>query len=136
NQLNAMMMRRIATDPDLKDNPFAALGVVIGSKLIDTMIDSFVTPSGLANLAAGVNPAKPASQEPETQEPASQGQPSNVAAPTAASQGQSNNVAAKTTPEPFSHVRYSYDSLSKFSVTVVSDSKEFRFVLTRDGLSW
>lgn len=50
-QLNAVVVRQAATD--LKDNPFAALGMTIASKLVDSVIDSFVTPSGLTNLAAG-----------------------------------------------------------------------------------
>jgi hypothetical protein len=84
------------------------------------------TPSGLANLAAGL---KPTTQAAETQE---QG-----ATLTASRPEQPNNVAPRTNPEPFSNCPLQLRQPSKFSITVVSDDgKTLRFILTRDGLSW
>lgn len=109
-QINALFMKQVASD--LKDNPFAALGMAFASKLAEGMVDSFVTPASLSNLMAGKKPQ----------------QPNGVEGP------QESNSQK---PEPFKDARYTYDSSSKFSVWVKNDScEETRFVLTRNGLSW
>src|SRR6476661_11256389 len=46
----AMLAEKIATDPNLKDNPFRGLGSVFGSAIVDRLIDNYVTPRGLAAL--------------------------------------------------------------------------------------
>ena len=82
------------------------------SKLVEDMVDTFVTPSGLANLLEG---KKPLQSEGSEQSPGS------------------------GTPrlEPFKNARYTYDSTSKFSLWVKDgNGGEIRFVLTRDGLAW
>lgn len=107
-QFNALFMKQAASD--LKDNPFAAVVTAFASKLVEGMADSFVTPSGLANLMAGKKPKQPQGRK-------------------APQQSQK--------PEPFKNARYTYDSSSKFSAWVREDKgEEIRFVLTRDGLSW
>jgi len=53
-QLNAYLMQQMSTE--LKGNPFGALGIAIGGKLVEGMVDSFVTPIGLSNLAGGRTP--------------------------------------------------------------------------------
>ena len=110
-QLNAELMKQAATG--LKDNPFLALGLAFTPKLVEGVVDSFVTPSGISNLMAGKKP-----QQAEKEQPAS------------------GSDGTKRW-EPFKNSRYTYDSSSKFSVWVKDDkSDEIRFVLTRDGLSW
>jgi hypothetical protein len=47
-QVNAVMIKDAASE--LEDNPFGALAIGFASKLVGGMVDSFVTPSGLANL--------------------------------------------------------------------------------------
>ena len=107
-QLNAAMMKNAATE--LKDNPYAALATVLASKMADGLVDSFVTPSGLAILMEGQNPSK---------------------------NGDSGDTAPPKKDELFKNARYSYDSMSKFSIWVPDDKgKESRFVLQRDGLYW
>jgi hypothetical protein len=109
-QFNALIMKQTASD--LKDNPFAALGMAFASKLIDSMVDAFVTTTSLSNLMEGKKPKQPQGEE-GTQE------------------------ADSKKPEPFKDARYTYDSLSKFSAWVKDDKgKETRFVFTRNGLSW
>jgi hypothetical protein len=109
-QFNALFIKQTASD--LKDNPFAPLGMVFASKLIDGMVDAFVTPTSLTNLMEGKKPKQPQSEE-GTQE------------------------ADSKKPEPFKGARYTYDSISKFSAWVKDDKgKETRFVFTRKGLSW
>jgi hypothetical protein len=60
-QLNAYVMKQATTE--LKDNPFGALGMALGAKLVDTMVDSSVTPTGLSNLAAGRKPQQGSGQK-------------------------------------------------------------------------
>jgi len=110
-QINSDLIKQAATD--LKDNSFLALGLAFAPKLIETLVDSFVTPSGLSNLMAGQKPQKREKEQP-TQE-----------------------VRGEQRRWLFDNSRYSYDSPSKFSVWVKDDNgKEVRFVFTRDGLSW
>jgi hypothetical protein len=113
-QLYAVVVRQAATD--LRDNPFAALGMTIASKLVDSVIDSFVTPSGLANLAAGRTAMADQTVNPT----------SSTQAPV---RGHSSLL--------FEDAHYSYDGLNTFSVLVGGqDPDRVRFVLSREGLSW
>jgi hypothetical protein len=109
-QFNALLMKKTASD--LKDNSFAALGMAFASKLIDGMVDAYVTPTNLANLMEGKKSEQPKGIEETTKE-------------------NSNK------PEPFKDARYTYDGFSKFSAWVKGDKdEEIRFVFTRNGLSW
>lgn len=47
-QINAQMAASVAKD--LKDNPFAALGTLLGSAMVDKAVEAFVTPDGLTRL--------------------------------------------------------------------------------------
>ncbi len=107
-QFNAAMMKNAAAE--LKDNPFAALAAGLATKMIDGIVDSFVTPSGLAALMEGKEPSK----------------------------GENNgNIPPLKKDNLFKNARFSYDSTSKFSIWVPHDNgEEVRFVLKRDGLSW
>ena len=114
-QVNAVVMKEAATQ--MKENPFAALGIAVASKVAESLVESAVTPAGLANLMEGKKPLAP------------------TAAPSAAT-----DIApsAKTGQgEPFKSARYTYDSTERFSVWVKDDKgEEIRFVLTRNWLSW
>jgi hypothetical protein len=109
-QFNAQMMKKVATE--LKDNPFGAMGMAIASKLVDGLVDIFVTPSSLAILMEGKKPDR-----------------------------ESDTKSIKPTGDkdrkPFRNARYSFDSTNKFSIRVPAENGgEIRFVLTRSGLSW
>jgi hypothetical protein len=107
-QLKATMMKNITTE--LKDNPFAALAVGFATNMVDGIVDSFVTPSGLAALMEGKKPLKDSS-EGSTPKPNKESLLKNAS--------------------------FSYDSMSKFSIWVPNDKGEkARFVLQRYGLSW
>lgn len=107
-QLNAAMMKNAAIE--MKDNPFAALAVGFATKMVDGIVDSFVTPSGLTSLMEGKKPNKG-----ET----------------------GGNSSSPKKDDLFKNARFSYDSVSKFSIWVPNDKgEEVRFVLKRDGLSW
>jgi hypothetical protein len=110
-QLNSEVMKQAAAE--LKDNPLMALGLAFTPKLVESVVDSFVTRSGLSNLMAGEKPQQSEGEE----------------------QAQGSGGGQRW--EPFENSRYTYDSSSKFSVWVKDDKgEEIRFVLTRDGLSW
>jgi hypothetical protein len=47
-QLNDKLAESVSSD--LKDNPFAALGAMLGSAVVDRAVEAFVTPAGLARL--------------------------------------------------------------------------------------
>ncbi|MHB8790145.1 MAG: DUF2939 domain-containing protein [Desulfobulbaceae bacterium] len=107
-QLNAAMMKDTATE--LKDNPFAPLAVGFVTQIVDGMVDSFVTPVGLAALMEGKAPS---------------------------GKGGTESTTTPNKEDLFKNARYSYDSTRKFSVWVPNDKgEEARFVLQRDGLSW
>jgi len=110
-QLNSELMKKAATDS--KDKPFRALGLALSPKLVEIIVDSFVTPSGISNLMAGKKPQQPVKEQ------------------------QAQESGGRKRWEPFKNSRYTYDSSSKFSVWVKDDKgEEIRFVLTRDVLSW
>jgi hypothetical protein len=110
-QANAELMKKATTES--KDKPFRALGLALAPKLVEGMVDSFVTPTGISYLMAGKKPQQFKGEQ--------QPQESGGGHPR----------------EPFKNSRYTYDSPSKFSVWVKADKgEEIRFVLIRDGLSW
>ncbi len=112
-QIKVRIVRSAAEELD--ENPFGALAAGLASTLVDGLVDSFITPAGLASLMEGERPS--------------------IGSP----------PRAKSRPQPeqepqrdlFQDARYRYDSLSRFSVWVPGDDgQETRFVLQRDGLSW
>ena len=117
-QVNAFVMKEAATQ--MKDNTFAALGMAVASTFAESLVESVesaVTPAGLANLMEGKKPL------------------ASTPVPTAVTD---IPASAKTELiEPFKNARYTYDSFERFSVWVKDEKgEEFRFVLTRNGLSW
>ena len=112
-QFNARLMNNAAGE--LKDNPLGALAAGLATTMVDGIVDSFVTPAGLAHVMAGDRPSESLVKQ---------------------------TVKADTGPPPkeedlLQNARYSYDSLSQFSVWVPdAEGHETRFVLQRDGVSW
>jgi len=110
-QLRAIMMEKASAE--LKDNPFAAVATGFAAKMADGVVDAVVTPGGLANLMEKKKKSKSNDESKETSD----------------SPSKKENL--------LENARYSYDSLSKFSVWVPNDKgEELRFVLKREGLSW
>lgn len=111
-QMNVFFMKKM--EPELKDNPFAALGVAFSGLFVDRMVDTFVSPAGLTQLMSGQKP-QPADEE----------------------AGGKNKAETKDSPKPFSNASMGYESLSKFVVSVKEDSgKEGKFILRRRGIGW
>ena len=110
-QLNAKMMEKAATK--IKDNPLAALAAGFATKMVDGMVDSFVTPNGLARVMGGKSLAKPSATDTEASD------------------------KPPTKDDLFKNARYAYDSINQFSIWVPNQKgEEVRFILTRDILSW
>ncbi len=109
-QFNAQVTKE--TEPYLKDNPFAALGLALASKLVDNIVDMVITPNSIANLMEG-----------------------NKALQSRVKEGTKNDN--NRNKEPFKNARYKFESLSKFSASIRSENEEeMRFIFTRNGLSW
>lgn len=108
-QMNAMVLKEMTKD-EMKDNPFAALGIAFAGTIVDKMVDAYVTPAGITQMMAG---KKPGANPTQTQ-PAPQGD-----------------------KRPFENASMAYQSLNKFSIVVKGTGpEEVRFILRRRGLSW
>lgn len=108
-QFNALFAKKMAEDEEMRENPFAALGVMFAGVIVDRMVDAYVTPTGITLLMAG--------ERPEMEE---DGEP----------------VVAQDRG-PFHNASKSYESLDKFVVRVKDESgEETKFVLRRQGISW
>ena len=112
-QLNASMLKRMAVE--LKDNPFAPMGIMFVGALVDRMVDSFVTPSGIASFSKGIKPdvlEKSNAQNDNTEK----------------NNAERNIVRTNK-----------YDGFSRFTVSFChKDEKEFciSLKLRRDGFNW
>jgi hypothetical protein len=49
-QINAALLAKMQDDPSLKHNPIAQLGLLIVPAILDRLIDSYVTPDGIATM--------------------------------------------------------------------------------------
>jgi len=109
-QFRAIMVKKASTE--LQDNPFAALATGFAAKMADGVVDTVVTPSGLASLMVKKKKSNSSNKSEDSSTPSKK-----------------ENL--------LKNARYSYDSFSKFSVWVPNDKgEELRFVLKREGLSW
>ena len=110
-QFNAVMLKE--TSSKLEDNPFGALALGLVSKLVDGMVDAFVTPEGLARLSRGDRP-QPGSSRPDRA-----------------------SHTSSSSEELFAEARLTRDSLNRFSVWVPNEEvTETQFVFRRYGLRW
>lgn len=109
-QMNAMFMRKMDSQ-EMKDNPFAMLGVAFVGMMVDRAVETYVTPAGITQLMAGRTP--------------------NLD-----QKGDSEQNLSEVTTTPFSDADLSYESFSKFAVTVQRDTDEFKFILRRRGIGW
>ncbi len=62
-QLSAAMMRTLQNDASMKNNPFAALGMMMAPAIVDKAVDAYVTPEGISALVKGRKPGEPRSKE-------------------------------------------------------------------------
>ena len=111
-QFNTAMMKNVGAE--LQNNPFAAIAAGFATNVVDGVVDSFITPSGLAMLMEGKKPSLSRSRR-----------------------NRASNTDQANRDDVFKDARYSYDSLDRFSIYVPTDTgEEIRFILQRDGFSW
>lgn len=106
-QLNAALLAKMGGDAGLKNNPLAAIGMLIAPAIVDRMIDVVITPDGIAQMVTEAHMPRP-------------GQ-------TARPQGDNPHVSTHS----------AYASLDRFKVTAVDDAKPTEslvFVMERRGL--
>ncbi|MGJ4748623.1 DUF2939 domain-containing protein [Leptospira sp. SA-E8] len=107
-QMNALIMKKMAEDQSLKKNPFAALGAAFAGTIAERMVDLYVTPAGITQLMAGEKP-----------------------------QMQKMNAESASSPRLLSGADMSYESFDKFVVKINGQSGNAgEFVLRRTGLDW
>lgn len=106
-QVTEELMRRI--DAVKKNNPFAAIGALIGSALVGPLVDAYATPDGVAALMSGLPPrGNPGERPPEwSNQPQGNAPADTPAAPPASPAPASaaapgNNAAAASSPAPTS----------------------------------
>lgn len=113
--VNAQMGREFMKS-DMRNNPFAALGLALASKLSDTIVDAMVTPEGVRAMLVGQH------------------------APPPISGGAGQQPAASTRPATSEDVETTmrYESLDRFVVTFrhkTSGIEPLALVWRRDGLA-
>jgi hypothetical protein len=116
-QLNAMLMGKMHSD-DMKNNPFAALGMALAGPVVDKMVEAYVTPAGVEQLLAGEKPSL-----------------KNARKIKHAADNADNTAAQEpATEKPLADVAMGYKSTSRFEVE--DKKKGTRVVLRRQGLTW
>ncbi|MDB5978356.1 MAG: hypothetical protein JWR07_5116 [Nevskia sp.] len=118
-QISASVMKAMGSDPELRRNPFAALGGMLVPALTDRMVDSIVTPDGVAAMITQGKVNKPVQL---------QGQGSAAGDEKAGGKNEAVNVS------------YGYRTLDRFRVEVArkdDPQKVLSLTLERRGLfSW
>lgn len=123
-QFNTKIMTEMQNSPEMKDNPFAALGLALAPVIVERAVEAYVTPESIAALVKG--------QKPDVSET-----PANAAPTTAAEQAnaaQANGAGQKTKTD------YQYLSLDRFKTTYASEgdpSNKIALVFERRNiLAW
>lgn len=49
-QMTVALTTRMNSDPEMKSNPFSGLGMMLVPTMVNTMVDGFVTPQGIAAM--------------------------------------------------------------------------------------
>lgn len=107
--LKAQLRERLGALSNSQERGLHAMASGFGGWLVDGMVDTLVTPSGLAALMAGRSYLAP-------------------------QRGADGDVEAD---DLLADARYGYDSLNHFSVSVPTEGgRETRFVLERRGWDW
>lgn len=109
-QANGAFLKEMASNGDVKGNPFGALATAFAGTLIDKMVDAYMTPEGLIALMSG---------EKVIQRQA---------------QGHGHVQGRPVQTEPLSGASMSYRSLNEFVVRARGDSSTL--VFRRYGFRW
>lgn len=143
-ELQSAVITPMVADSKLKDSPLAGLGAMMATAMLGPVVDSMVSPAGIAKMLQGRS--LPGSAGPGSGiEPAPPSLPSSspptVAAPSAPSGPSSAaTVAPAAGPKADVHPASHYDGLNHFVVTydvAGSTAKSAQLILRRDGpFSW
>lgn len=125
--LNAALLAKMKSDPDMRDNPFAGLGLALAPMIVDRTIDAYVTPAGLAQLADSNRAAQPAPDQPAPSTPAV-----TSAAPAQAGPAAGAVAAAPARDRP--KIVAGYRGLNRFRVVQTQDGQSVTWIFNRQGL--
>ena len=99
---------------ELSDNPFGALALAFSDKLVEGMLDTFVTPSGIVSIINGRNPLKKIDSDLTEVDDSEQ-----------------------KFAELWDKSSFGFDDTDRFSIWVTNDEgDEVRVVMRRQGLKW
>jgi hypothetical protein len=136
-ELQSTVIAPMVANSKLKDSPLAGLGVTMATAMLGPVVDSMVSPAGIAKMVQGhpqtTDPSLPDASEPASPAPQSAAPPASPPAPPLAS---TPPVEQQAAVHPVSH----YDGPSRFVVTYDvggSTAKSAQLILRRDGpFSW
>ncbi|MEZ5436439.1 MAG: DUF2939 domain-containing protein [Pseudomonadales bacterium] len=113
-------MGKIQSD-EMKDNPFAALGMMLAGPLVDKMLEAYITPAGIGLLLSGEKPSVKNAKK--------------IRGETESAASNTPSTGEQTTEEkPLAEVKLGYKTSSRFEVE--DQKKGLRVVLRRTGLTW
>ena len=105
-QLQASFMARMNADPEMKDNPFSGLAMMMVPAMVGGAVDAYVTADGMANIVEGRKPAE-----------------------------KGGTTTAPTAPVDEPRTSYGYTDLDTFKVKIDTDETEpLALVMRRQGL--
>ena len=118
-QLNAMMLKSMQSDPEMSDNPFAGLALLMVPAIIDRSVETLVTPDAIGTMLMT-------------------GDPKDL--PEAAVAPDSQPPLPASSAEPKARINAGYKDLNTFRVSSTNPNDpaaEVQFILRRHGLfSW
>jgi hypothetical protein len=136
-ELQSTVIAPMVANSKLKDSPIAGLGAMMATAMLGPVVDSMVSPAGIAKMVQG-HPEVTSAALPDADAPASPAvQPAipPASAPTSPA-APAPQAAQKSVVHPVSH----YDGPSRFVVTYDVDgstAKSAQLILRRDGpFSW
>lgn len=119
-QMGAAVTSEVLNQADLQDNPFAVLGASFAGMMVNSLVDAFVTPSGIIELMSGeLSDIRKAGKR-------------------AGKSGKNGGDRPEAAGEkPFDDISMAYQSFNRFIVTPKGkSSRQAKFILSRQGLTW
>ena len=115
-QLGSMMLKSMQTDPEMASNPFSGYAMAMITPMVNSMVDTYVTPSGMKTvLEASSTQESGASQDQTAQNLVER-------------KKEFDKALQKTT--------MGYDGLNKFQLTATGDyGKKTKLVFNRQGFA-
>lgn len=112
-QLRTALAINMQKNAELKDNPFAGLGLMMATAMVDNLVTIYLTPQSISTMISKAQAPKPAANEVKTVEPES---------------------------TPTINMRYGYVSLNRFRVRAINPEQpamHLAFLMERRSLvSW